>query len=215
MLGKECNNNVTLATSSLRVILHCWIGRSDSLITAVIQTELCVYMLPAKRTFSLKSLVAALAIASVWTWWVTHDRSATLPLSKFQSEQFQIDDSTFRFAVKSIPTHELPRSLRSQDPDLSWLKQSLSVETDPKTGVISLSISSNRGTKSQFLTLLHKIVVYTQPPTMMASSSISSYRQSLEERVADAVQTVDDLFAGEKSKTNESQQLVDDNELNQ
>ena len=169
-------------------------------------------MRPTKRTFSLKFLIATLAIASVWTWWVTHDRSATLVLPKLQSEQFEIDDSTLRFAVESIPMRERPRSLRSTNPDLNWLRQTLSVETDPVTGVISLSISSNRGTKSQFRTLLQEIAVYAQPPTIMASSGMSSYRQSLDERVADAVQIVDELFARENVKTNESQQQVDEEE---
>ena len=172
----------------------------------------CVCMRPTKRTFSLKFLIATLAIASVWTWWVTHDRFATLVLSKLQSEQFEIDDSTLRFAVESIPMRERPRSLRSTNPDLNWLRQTLSVETDPVTGVISLSISSNRGTKSQFRTLLQEIAVYAQPPTIMASSGMSSYRQSLDERVADAVQIVDELFARENVKTNESQQQVDEEE---
>ena len=172
----------------------------------------CVCMRPTKRTFSLKFLIATLAIASVWTWWVTHDRFATLVLSKLQSEQFEIDDSTLRFAVESIPMRERPRSLRSTNPDLNWLRQTLSVETDPVTGVISLSISSNRGTKSQFRTLLQEIAVYAQPPAIMASSGMSSYRQSLDERVADAVQIVDELFARENVKTNESQQQVDEEE---
>ena len=160
----------------------------------------------AKRTFSLKFLFATLAIASVWTYWVTHERTATLTLPQFESERFEIDESTFRFAVESIPTHERPRSLRSTNPDLSWLKQSVSVEKDPTSGVFVLSISSNRGTKAQLSALLNEIAIYAQPPTIMASSGLSSYRQSFDERVAEAVQIVDELFERKKSKTDESQQ---------
>ena len=125
---------------------------------------------------------------------MTHDRTATLKLSAYESEQFEINDKTFLFAVESIPRDELPRSLRSENPDLNWLQQSLTITTNLDSDDIVLSISSNRATTMQLITLLDQIAIYGQPATEMGSYSYTYQKRSLDERISDAVEIVDELF---------------------
>ena len=154
-------------------------------------------MQPSRRTFSLRFLFVILAISSIGICYVTHDRTATLKLSAYESEKFEINDENLLFAVESIPPDELPRSLRSGNPDLKWLKQSLTITTNVNSDEVILSISSNRATTMQLITLLDQIAIYGQPATEVGSYSSIYQKRSLDERISDAVEIVDELFDAE------------------
>ena len=150
------------------------------------------------KTFSLKTLLFMLALASLVTFYFTYERRAELALPAAHYDCL-LDHSELKAAVDSIPENERPHMLRGPNPDYQWVEQNLLVVNDEAASEATLSFATNRATSKQLLRLLEEISLYAFRFETSASSGFQDwdsldYKMSLIKESVDAVMNAPDAF---------------------
>ena len=164
-----------------------------------------------KTTFSVRSLIVALTLAVIATFYFTFERSASLilpPMDNGRLDESRMraleSDSILRRVISKTEPRMLPRRLRGDEPDYAWLRQALIVKPNLETNEICVAISTNEATTAQLELLIGKLSQFRieiqmgKPPSQIEwiADWVSRTKQDASDQILNGIWKAGDEILG-------------------